>query len=99
MIGFRYLLPAEEEMTEAAIFYEEQAQGLGAEFLYDVQSAINRLRENPMLGHAVTDALRRSLLSRFPYFLIYAIEPDELLIIAVAHQRRRPDFWRERIDR
>ena len=99
MIGFRYLLPAEEEMTEAAIFYEEQAQGLGAEFLDDVQSTIDRLLENPMLGHAVVGDLRRSLLSRFPYSLIYAIEPEDLLVIAVAHQRRRPDYWRERIDR
>ena len=53
MIGFRYLLPAEEEMTEAAKFYEEQAHGLGAEFLDDVQNAIDRLRANPMLGQIV----------------------------------------------
>ena len=98
-MGFRYLLPAEEEMTEAAIFYEGQAQGLGVEFLDDVQSTIDRLRDNPMLGHTVVGDLRRSLLSRFPYLLIYTIEPDDLLIIAVAHQRRRPYYWRDRIDR
>jgi len=99
MIGFRYLLPAEEEMTEAAKFYEEQAHGLGAEFLDDVQNAIDRLRANPMLGQIVLGELRRSLLSRFPYSLIYSIEPDNILIVAVAHQRRRPNYWRERIDR
>ena len=98
MTGFRFLLPAEEEMTEAAIFYEDQAHGLGSEFLDDVQSSIDRLRDNPMIGHALTGELRRSLLSRFPYSLIYVIKPDDLLIIAVAHQRRRPGYWRERVD-
>jgi hypothetical protein len=99
MIGFRYLLPAEEEMTESALFYEEQSQGLGVEFLDDVQHAIDRLRENLMLGQELLDDLRRSLLLRFPFSIIYTVKPDNLLIIAVAHQRRRPEYWRERIDR
>ena len=55
MIGFRYLLPAEEEMTEAAKLHVKQAQGLGAGFLDDVQNCIDRLRENPMLGQIVVD--------------------------------------------
>ena len=99
MIGFRYLPPAEEEVTEAARFYEGQARGLGTEFLDDVQRAIDRLRDNPMLGQTVEDDLRRSLLSRFPFSLIYTVEPDNLLIVAVAHQRRRPNYWKERVDR
>ena len=47
MIGFRYLPPAEEEMTEAARFYENEAVGLGTDFLDDIQRTINRLREHP----------------------------------------------------
>ena len=97
MTGVRYLLPAEEEMTEAASFYESKARGLGAEFLDDVQRAIDRLRDNPELGRSVTVELRSSLLSRFPFCLIYAIHPEDLLIIAVAHQRRRPNYWKERV--
>ena len=72
-------------MTETAIFYERQAHGLGAEFLDDVQRAIDRLRDNPKLGQLVVNELRRSLLSRFPFALIYTIEPESLLIVAVAH--------------
>ncbi len=86
-------------MTETALFYEGQAHGLGAEFLDDVQRTINRLRNNPKLGQKVVDDLRCGLLSRFPFSLIYGIEPEDLLIVAVAHQRRRPFYWRERIDR
>lgn len=54
-------------MTEAVIFYEGQAQGLGTEFLDDVRNSIDELRESPMLGHAIAGELRRSLLPRFPY--------------------------------
>lgn len=97
MRSFRYLLPAEEEMTEAALFYEKQATGLGLEFLDDVQNSIDHLIENPNLGHVLIGNLRRSLLSRFPYCLIYSIETNGLVIIAVAHQRRQPYFWKDRI--
>ena len=86
-------------MTETAIFYEGQAHGLGAEFLDDVQRAIDRLCDYPELGQIVLNELRRSLLTRFSFSLIYTIEPENLLIVAVAHQRRRPYYWRERIDR
>lgn len=86
-------------MTEAALFYEEQSQGLGVEFLDDVQRTIDRLKDNPVIGQAAVDDLRRGLLSRFPFFIIYAIESDSLLIVAVAHQRRRPEYWRDRINR
>ena len=99
MIGFRYLLPAEKELTEAARFYEGEADGLGADFLDDVQRAVDRLREHPKLGQIVASDLRRTLLSRFPFSLIYAIEPEGLLIVAVAHQRQRPGYWQGRIAR
>jgi plasmid stabilization system protein ParE len=85
MNAFRYLLPAEEEMTEAAKFYEEQAHGLGTEFLDDVQNAVDRLLDNSLLGHEIGHSLRRILLTRFPYSIIYTIESEYILIIAVAH--------------
>lgn len=86
-------------MTESALFYQGQSQGLGVEFLDDVQHTIDRLRDNPMLGQEVVDNFRRGLLLRFPFSIIYTIESGNLLIIAVAHQRRRPEYWSERIDR
>ena len=99
MIGYRFLAPAEEEMTEASEFYEAESAGLGMEFLNDVQRVIDTLREHPKLGQAVGGGFRRALLRRFPFSLIYSEEPNVILIVAVAHQRRRPGYWRERIDR
>src|SRR6266852_5878020 len=97
MIGYRFLLPAEEEMTEASVFYEAATSGLGADFLDEVQRVINILREHSELGQPVDRGLRRALLHRFPFSLIYSVEVDEVLIVAVAHQRRRPGYWKHRI--
>ena len=85
MIPYRFLYPAEDEMTEASQFYEAAAPGLGSDFLDDVQRGINNLREHPNLGHAVGRSLRRILLHRFPFSLIYSVEADGILIVAVAH--------------
>lgn len=97
MIGYRFLLPAEEEMTEAAIFYENASANLGVDFLHDIDHVINLLRNHPLLGERVDNELRRAILHRFPFSIIYAVDSDTILIIAVAHHSRRPDYWRERI--
>lgn len=96
MIGFKYLVPAEQEMAEAAVFYEEKAKGLGVEFLNDVKRAINRIQENPYLGETLRGNFRRCLLSRFPFSLIYTVETEGILIIALAHHSRHPNYWKNR---
>ena len=86
-------------MIEAAQFYETESTGLGIDFFDDVQRVIDSVRDQPKLGVSIDEHLRRALLLRFPYSLIYSEEAGSILIVAVAHQRRRPDYWRERIDR
>ena len=83
-------------MTEAALFYESAKPGLGAFYLDDVQRALDIVRERPYLGIAVAHGFRRALLRRFPFSLIYAIESNEVIVVAVAHQRRRPNYWKRR---
>lgn len=99
MIGYQFLSAAEEEMIAAALFYEAVAVGLGSDFLDDVQQAIDGLRQYPKSGVEVAVGLRRALLYRFPFSVIYAVEADGILVIAVAHARRRPNYWRSRTDR
>jgi toxin ParE1/3/4 len=99
MIAYRFLYPAEEEMTEASLFYEAASEGLGSDFLADVQFGIDSLLEHPHLGHAVGRGLRRILLHRFPFSLLYSVESNAILIIAVAHHGRRPGYWKDRVDR
>lgn len=99
MKACRYLSPAAEEMIEASQFYELRSIGLGFDFLDDVQRIVDTLRAQPQLGEHIEGGLRKALLHRFPFTVIYSLEPDEILIVAVAHQRRRPGYWEDRIDR
>jgi toxin ParE1/3/4 len=96
MIGYRFLPAAEEEMTEASMFYENASTGLGHDFLDDVQGVIDHLRQHPHAGASIASGLRRTPLRKFPFSLIYSVEPDAILTIAVAHDRRRPGYWRHR---
>jgi toxin ParE1/3/4 len=98
MTGYRFLSPAEDEMAEAALFYDGHSTGLGRDFLDDVQQSINRLRAYPQLGAEVETGLRRLLLHRFPFSLIYAVDPREILIVSVAHHGRHPSYWRSRVE-
>jgi toxin ParE1/3/4 len=97
MIGYRFLSAAEEEMSEAAVFYEAASVGLGRDFLEDLQQTIDTLRAYPEIGVRVDDNLRRALLRQFPFSLIYSVEPDAILIVSLAHHRQRPGYWRSRI--
>ncbi len=73
--------------------------GWGNDFLDDVQQAVDKLREHPYIGHVVDRNLRSTLLHRFPFSLIYSAEPDEILVVAVAHHGRRPAYWQDRVAR
>jgi plasmid stabilization system protein ParE len=97
MIGYRFLLPAEEEMTEASLFYERRSARLGVDFLDEVDRAIALLRDYPTLGQIIEGALRQVTLHRFPFNIFYAVEADAIVIVAVAHQSRHPGYWRERV--
>ena len=84
-------------MTEAALFYETARSGFGDIFLDDVQRAIDLIRERPEIGASIAYGFRRALMQRFPFSIIYWIEGGEVIVAAVAHQRRRPHYWIKRI--
>ena len=89
----RFLRPAELEMLDAAKYYELQATGLGADFLDKIDAAIQDISENPERWPIIKDSVRRRLVYRFPYALLYRVDPDEVLVQATMHLRRRPDYW------
>ncbi len=83
-------------MIEAALFYEGEAAGLGDDFLDDVQHVIDSVRGHPQLGVSVAHGFRRVLVRRFPFSIIYANEAGHIVVVAVAHQRRAPEYWKAR---
>jgi len=81
---------AERELTDAAQFYEGQASGLGAAFLNEIERLLTLLAGYPHLGRPTPRAVRMVRARRFPYSLVYQVIDDRLVVLAVAHHRRRP---------
>jgi plasmid stabilization system protein ParE len=92
---------ADAEMAEAARWYERNRVGLGLEFLAAVDAAVTRIEENPRIGSRPPgvddDEIRRVFVRRFPYHVVYIELPDRLQVLAVAHDRRRPAYWVDRL--
>ncbi len=96
MTRYRYLPGAREDLNKAAAFYEASVPGLGDAFLDDVERSIEDVLENPRMGAPIGRTLRRAFLRRFPFTIVYADRDDEIFIVAIAHERRRPGYWRRR---
>lgn len=96
MIPYTFHPDADAELEEAALFYESRMAGLGRSFAAEVERTIALLREYPDAGSAVGPKRRRVLVARFPYSIVYRQDSDAIVIVAVAHQRRRPGYWRRR---
>ncbi len=97
MKDYQFLPEAEEEMNEAARFYEGRSEGLGEDFLAEVEHTVESMLAFPKGAPVVSKNLRRRILRRFPFGLLYAIEAEKLVIVAVAHLKRRPGYWKDRI--
>ena len=88
---------AEDELLAAVGYYENARSGLGGEFREEFELALQRVRENPLAYAAEDDCgTRRAPLHRFPYSIVYVDFKDHLWIAALAHHRRRPEYWKRR---
>lgn len=84
---------ADQELADAALFYEAQAPLLGADFLDDVERMVEVLCHYPELGRLTEETVRTLATRRFPYVIIYQVFAERVCILAIAHQRRRPKYW------
>jgi toxin ParE1/3/4 len=92
-----FLPEAADEMNEASRFYESRAAGLGQAFLDEVQVAADDIAEHPRRWPIVRRPVRRRMLGRFPYGLLYREESQEVVVVAVMHLHRRPGYWVSRL--
>ncbi len=83
-------------MNEAARFYEEHREGLGQDFLTEIEKSITSITLRPNAGTKVGSRFRRRILPRFPFGIVYSIERDRVIVVAVMHLRRRPGYWKAR---
>ena len=84
---------AYEEFKSAIEYYELQEIGLGIRFKYEVNKSLKRIKRYPEAWQQETKSTRRFLLKRFPYKIVYYLENERIIIVAVAHTHRKPFYW------
>ena len=97
MTKARFLKPAEVEVGEAVAYFDEQRPGLGDRFEQDLRATLNFIIEHPLSGKSLTKQVRKFGLRTFRYNVIYVADEHEIVIVAVAHHRRRPGYWQSRL--
>ena len=85
------------EYAEAVQFYTESRIELAQAFINAVEDAIFRSVESPTRWRVIDEDIRRCLTRKFPYGILYTIEPDFILIVAVMHCSREPGYWKNRV--
>jgi toxin ParE1/3/4 len=94
---FEFHPDAERELHETALRYESEVPELGRRFGDEVERVVHLLLEFPELGARLDADLRHFVLRRFPFSIVYAVHPDLVFIVAIAHGSREPDYWRLRV--
>ena len=93
----RFVSSANIELDEAVRYYDHQLPGLGFRFYQEVDAAIERIKLMPEAWTKIGQHTRRCILKGFPYALLYVLEENTVLITAVAHLRRAPEHYKDRI--
>jgi len=96
-MNIRFLSVAQVELDEAVEWYNQQSQDLGLRLLGEVNLALSRISNYPYSCMEIESDIRRCLLNKFPYGLIYSLDENSIVIIAVAHLHRKSRYWYERI--
>jgi len=91
------LEPAQMELDEAIAWYAEQAPGLGDAFLIEILKTLRLIEQFPQAWHPLTSEIRRCRLRRFPYSVVYTQDGPAILVLAIAHQHRKPGYWKSRL--
>ena len=85
-----------KEYADAVRYYTEQRTEVAQAFINAIEDAVYRFRESPTRYNAIDDDVRRCMTRRFPYGILYTIEQDYILILAVMHCSREPGYWKSR---
>ena len=88
---------ARRELTDAAEFYDSEDLGLGGAFLDAAERAIAQIQAFPESSQVSLAPVRTKVLSAFPFSVIYWVTDDAIVVLAVAHHRRQPGYWRGRV--
>lgn len=92
-----FLPEAKAELDDAIEYYELQVKGLGATFKSIAKSTVKRIATFPTAWTEIRPNIRRCIMHKFPYNVLYSIEKETILIIAISHHHRYPNYWDNRV--
>jgi plasmid stabilization system protein ParE len=92
-LGLRFRPEARLDIREARAWYEEKASGLGSEFARAVDGAATGILRFPKAFPTVHGQVRKAVLRRFPYSLLFIVESDDIVVLGCFHHRRDPRTW------
>jgi len=88
---------AEQELRNANLWYAERNATVAESFVAEVDHAIGVIGENPVRWPKLTKSVRRYVFPRFPFSLVYRVKPTYVEVIAIAHQKKHPGYWQQRL--
>lgn len=88
---------AKSEFRRSAKYYERERPGRGKKFIAEVTAVLKHIGRYPFAAPIIWGDFRRARVRHFPYNIIYSVEEDHVAVVAVMHQRRDPDLWKDRI--
>lgn len=97
MTPYEFHPEALSEFEAAAQHFAERQPGLELRFISSIEATIQRICATPQSWRVLEGEVRRCLARIFPYAVLYSIEPDHVLILAVMHCSREPDYWKNRL--
>ncbi|KJS09832.1 MAG: plasmid stabilization system protein [Gammaproteobacteria bacterium BRH_c0] len=89
----KFIAPARREFLKEVVYYNEQEPGLGVQFAQEVEEATARALAFPESGSPVTKSTKRVFVKRFPFSVVYRPDPKGIVVFAVAHHSRKPEYW------
>lgn len=94
---FRIRSEAQEEIDSAFEWYFQRSPEAAEAFLTEIGDSLEQIASHPQLCPAFTKSTRKRTLERFPYSLIFQEKEDTILVVALAHAKRRPGYWAGRL--
>jgi plasmid stabilization system protein ParE len=88
---------AQVELDKAFLYYEGRQPGLGRRFDAAFEECLSRVLDNPKAWGVIDDGFRLCRLKKFPYGILYKIQDEGIVIVAVMHLHRRPGYWKDRV--
>lgn len=93
MKTYVFLSIVEQEIQKAVDYYESCSTGLGKQFAQEIQKSLCYITQYPHAWTLVRKDIRRYIINRFPYAILYYIDQDKIVVVAVMNSRQQPDYW------